>query len=147
MSQIDLNYQVLPLRVRVDLGAMTIKECSHIPQSSSITRTLPSDFVSYPGHSSGGSYPSAEKQSLYFIPPPQHHQPTGQISFWTEKYSGTIPSRFNRIFLPESIEFNQNNNSFQFDNRNYSQTPRTAIKTRMAPKIRHSYYSILRGKS
>ena len=41
-----------------------------IPQSSSIARTSPSDcFVSYPGHSLGGSYPSAEKQSVYSTGP------------------------------------------------------------------------------
>ena len=40
-----------------------------IPLSSSITGTSPSDcLVSYPGHSlGGGSYPSAEKQSVYSI--------------------------------------------------------------------------------
>ena len=38
----------------------------HIPQSSSIAGTSPSDcFVSYPGHSLGRSYPSAEEQSVY----------------------------------------------------------------------------------
>ena len=38
----------------------------HIPQSSSITGTSPSDFLmSYPGHSLGESYFSAEKQSVY----------------------------------------------------------------------------------
>ena len=37
----------------------------HIPQSSSITETSPSDcLVSYPEHS-GKSYPSAEMQSVY----------------------------------------------------------------------------------
>ena len=37
-----------------------------IPQSSSITETSPSDcLASYPGHSWGGSYPSAEVQSVY----------------------------------------------------------------------------------
>ena len=37
-----------------------------IPQSSSIAVTTPSDcLVSYTGHSLGGSYPSAEKQSVY----------------------------------------------------------------------------------
>ena len=42
-----------------------------IPQSSSITGTLPSDcLVSYLGHSLGvGSYPSAEKQSVYSTTP------------------------------------------------------------------------------
>ena len=38
----------------------------HIPQSTSITGTSPSDFlVSYLEHSLEGSYPSAEKQSVY----------------------------------------------------------------------------------
>ena len=37
-----------------------------IPQSSSITGTLPSNcLMSYPGHSLGGPYPSAEVQSVY----------------------------------------------------------------------------------
>ena len=42
-----------------------------IPQSSSIAGTSPSDcLVSYPGHSlGGGSYPSAEKQSVYSTAP------------------------------------------------------------------------------
>ena len=42
-----------------------------IPQSSSITRTSPSDcLVTYPGHSlGGGSYPSAEVQSVYSTAP------------------------------------------------------------------------------
>ena len=37
-----------------------------IPQSSSITGTSPSDcLVSYPGHWLRGSYPTAEKKSVY----------------------------------------------------------------------------------
>ena len=43
-----------------------------IPESSSNTRTSPSDcFVSYPGHSLGrkGSYPSTEVQSVYSTAP------------------------------------------------------------------------------
>ena len=41
-----------------------------IPQSSSITGASPSDrFVSYPGHSLGESYPSAEMQSVYSTAP------------------------------------------------------------------------------
>ena len=42
-----------------------------IPQSSSIAGTSPSDcLVSYPGHSlGGGSYPSAEVQSVYSTAP------------------------------------------------------------------------------
>ena len=37
-----------------------------IHQSSRITETSPSYFlISYPRHSIGGSYPSAEKQSVY----------------------------------------------------------------------------------
>ena len=42
----------------------------HIPQSSGITGTPPPDcLVSYPEHSLGKSYPSAEKQSVYFTTP------------------------------------------------------------------------------
>ena len=42
----------------------------HIPQSSSITEASPSDYlVSYPGHSLGELYSSAEMQSVYSIAP------------------------------------------------------------------------------
>ena len=41
-----------------------------IPQNSNITGTSPSDcLVSFPGHSLAGSYPSAEKQSVYSTVP------------------------------------------------------------------------------
>ena len=41
-----------------------------IPQSSSFTGASPSDcLVSYPEHSSGESYPSAEMQSVYSAAP------------------------------------------------------------------------------
>ena len=41
-----------------------------IPQSSRIAGMSPSEcLVSYPGHSFGGSYPSAEKQSVYSTAP------------------------------------------------------------------------------
>ena len=41
-----------------------------IPQSSSITGTSPSDcLVSYPGHTLGGSYLSAEMHSVYSTAP------------------------------------------------------------------------------
>ena len=57
-------YQVLLLRVRVDLGAMVMKEYS------SITRASPSDcLMLYPGHSSGKSYFSAEIHSVYSTAP------------------------------------------------------------------------------
>ena len=47
-------YQVLPLRVKVDLGAMTMKGILHIPQNSNITGGQPSgSLVSYPGYSLG----------------------------------------------------------------------------------------------
>ena len=64
-------YQILPFRTRVDLGAMAMKGGLRIPQRPSITGTLPSDcLVSYPGHSfRGGSYPSAEVQSVYSTAP------------------------------------------------------------------------------
>ena len=40
-----------------------------IPQISSITGTSKYYLVLYPGHTLVGSYPSAEKQSVYFIAP------------------------------------------------------------------------------
>ena len=63
---------MLPLRAKVDLGAMAMKGyLFRIPQTSSITGTSPSDcLVSYPGHSlDGRSYSSAEKQSVYSTAP------------------------------------------------------------------------------
>ena len=48
------------------------EEILRIPQSSSIAGTSPSDYlVTYPGHSlgGGGSYPSAEVQSVYSTAP------------------------------------------------------------------------------
>ena len=48
------------------LGSDGNEEVFRIPQSYSITRAwLSNCLVSYAGHSFGGSYPSAEKQSVY----------------------------------------------------------------------------------
>ena len=47
-------------------GSDANEEVFRIPQSSNITRTSPSDcWVSYPEHTLGESYPSADKQSVY----------------------------------------------------------------------------------
>ena len=58
---------------------------SAFPQSTSITGTSPSDcLVSYPGHSLGRSYPSAEKQSVYSAAPANWAiYLTGYILIWT----------------------------------------------------------------
>ena len=51
-------------------GSNGNEEVFRIPQSSSITGTSPSDcLVSYPAHSLGKFYPSAEKQLVYSTPP------------------------------------------------------------------------------
>ena len=64
---------MLPLWVSVNLGGSDgNEEALHIPQSSSITGTLPSDcLVSYPERSlQGVSYPTPEeKQSVYSTAP------------------------------------------------------------------------------
>ena len=66
--QIGLH-QVLQLRNRGDLGAMTMKKYSAFPQSSSITEASPPDgSMLHPGHSLVGSYASAEIQSVYSTP-------------------------------------------------------------------------------
>ena len=36
MGQIELNYKVLPIRARVDLGAMTMKEYSAFPKAPAL---------------------------------------------------------------------------------------------------------------
>ena len=64
---------MLPLQVRIDLEAMAMKGILHILQSFGITRASPSDCsVLYPGHQfvgRGGSYSSAEMQSVYSTAP------------------------------------------------------------------------------
>ena len=51
-------------------GSNSNKGMLHIPQSPSIAGTSPSDcLVSYPGHSLGESYPSAEVQLVYSTAP------------------------------------------------------------------------------
>ena len=55
------------------LGSNGNEGVLHIPQSSSITGTSPSDcLVSYLGHSLGASYPSTKVQSVYSIAPVVH---------------------------------------------------------------------------
>ena len=64
--------QVLPHRVRVELGVMAIKGYSTLPQSSSITAASLSDcLMSYLEHwlAGGGSYPAAGMQSAYSTAP------------------------------------------------------------------------------
>ena len=52
----------------MNLGAMAIKDYSAFPKAPRITGDSPSDyFLSYPGHSLGESYPSAEMQSVYIL--------------------------------------------------------------------------------
>ena len=55
---IDRLYQVLPLQVRVDLGAMAMKGYSESHHQI---------VVSYSGHLLGESYSFVEMQSLYFV--------------------------------------------------------------------------------
>ena len=51
-------------------GSNGNEEVLHIPKSPNIAGTSPSDcLVSYPGHSLGESYPSAEEQSVYSTAP------------------------------------------------------------------------------
>ena len=67
---------MLPLWVKLDLGAMAIKGVLNILQRRSITEALSSDcLVSYPRHSFGGeSYLSAEVQSVYSQPQPTEQE-------------------------------------------------------------------------
>ena len=59
------NHQVLPLRARVDGGEMEMKGTPYSPKLQSYHHCL----MLYPEHSLVGSYPSAEKQSVYFTAP------------------------------------------------------------------------------
>ncbi len=71
------------------------EEVLHIPQSSSITRTSPSDcLVSYPGLSwEEGSYPSAKKHSVYSTAPTDWTKQTTDIiheKTWTGLRKGNL---------------------------------------------------------
>ena len=62
--------QMLPLRARVDLGAMTIKEYPALPKASALLEPHHQIvLVSYPGHLLVGYYPSAEKLLEYYTAP------------------------------------------------------------------------------
>ena len=67
-------------------GSDVNKGVLHIPQSSRITGTSPSDcLVSYLGHSlGGGSYPTAEKHSVYSTVPAN----------WVRELLGHIDKKF-----------------------------------------------------
>ena len=62
---------MLPLRVRVDLGALGSEGLLRIAQSSSITRAVSSDcLMSYPRHSLGEEgYSSTDMKSVYSTAP------------------------------------------------------------------------------
>ena len=71
---------MLPLRVRVDLGAMAMKRYSPIPQSTSITGASPSDcLVAYLGHSLGGGLAPQQRCSQCI----QQPQLTGLVYSWS----------------------------------------------------------------
>ena len=57
-------YQVLPLQIKVDVGTITMKECSTFLKASAL-RSL----TSYPVHLFWEVYSSAETQSVYSTDP------------------------------------------------------------------------------
>ena len=62
-------YQVQPLQVKVNLGAMAREGYSTFLKSPSDGVSLSDDIMSYSGHFWGkGSYPSAEMHSVYSNP-------------------------------------------------------------------------------
>ena len=83
---------MLPRWARVDLGAMAMKVCS------------PSDcLVSYLGHLlGGGSYLSAEKQSVYSTTPAD--RPPSELALW--KMQTTLFSIWTRIAKSTSYDHN-----------------------------------------
>ena len=50
----------------MDLGAMAMKEYSAFPKAPALLELHHETLVSYPGHSFRSSYPSAEKQSVFY---------------------------------------------------------------------------------
>ena len=91
-------------------GSDANKGVLHIPQSFSITGTTLSDcLVSYPRHSLGESYPSAEKQSVYSTAPANWaRRLKGFIRFpreWVQKWTFECNWSLNFITLmPQSIK-------------------------------------------
>ena len=83
-----MPYRVLPLRARVDMGVMAVEGEPH-SQSFSITGNSPSDcLVSYSRHLlGGGSYPSAEMQSVYSRAPTDWASP----GYDTKQSDGEVP--------------------------------------------------------
>ena len=63
---IDMTLSDTTTSGQCEPGSDGNERVSRLPQSSSINRASPSDFlVSLPGHSLGESYPSAEMKSVY----------------------------------------------------------------------------------
>ena len=56
------------------------------------------------------------------------------ISFWIWKYTETLHPRFNKKFITDGIELILNDNSFQFDNKNYISILGTDKGTKMTPR-------------
>ena len=90
---------MLPVKARVNLGAMAIKGVLRIPQRFSISGASSSDcLVSYPGHASGvGSYPCAKMKLMYSTSPRIRNTITG--SSGNEEVSPELESR-------QRMEFN-----------------------------------------
>ena len=71
-------YQVLALRARVDLGAIALKRYSAFPNAPALRSDC---LVSYPGHQLGGSYPSAEMQSVFSAAPAELAKVASHVRF------------------------------------------------------------------
>lgn len=55
------------------------------------------------------------------------------IEYWLTKYPETLPSRFSKEFVIDSIKLILQNNTFCFADKNYIQIHGTAMGTKMAP--------------
>ena len=87
-------YQVPPLWARSDQGTMAIKGYSIFPRGPQ-TGASPSDcLMSYPGHSMGESYPSAEMQSVYFTAPAKW----AEENLWYRKEKESNPEKGNSYY-------------------------------------------------
>ena len=76
-------YQVLPLRERVDLGAMAMKGCSVLPKGPTLLEPHYQTFWSHIQDTHwAGSYPSAEEQSVYSTAPADWAIHSLKHSYW-----------------------------------------------------------------
>ena len=115
---------MLPLRARLDLGAMTMKEYSAFPKASALCWNLTIRLFSviYRTLVGGGCYPSAEIQSVYSTAPVDwaiHRFKCQTVLFQIIQFSISTQFRRQKTVLFRAIQFSTNT-QFQCQNSSIS---------------------------